>query len=83
MKKILYFSASWCGPCKQMAPIVTKLQSEGLSINKIDVDNNQKLSTEYSIRSIPAFVLIDSNGNELKRLAGGQTEESIKNFYNN
>ena len=41
MNKILYFTASWCGPCKALAPTIQQLQSEGLNIQKVDVDNDQ------------------------------------------
>ena len=83
MKKILYFSAGWCGPCKQLGPVMDKLSSEGLNIQKIDVDNNQDTSMTYSVRSIPCLILVDSGGNEIKRLVGGQTADAIKNWYNN
>ena len=39
MKKILYFSAAWCGPCKTLAPIMEELNGE-IVYNKVDVDNS-------------------------------------------
>ena len=42
MKKILYFSAKWCGPCKQLGPVMDSLSAEGLPIQKIDVDENSQ-----------------------------------------
>jgi thioredoxin 1 len=83
MKKILYFSASWCGPCKQLGPVMDKLNSEGINIQKIDVDNNQGPSITYSVRNIPCLILVDGGGNEIKRLVGNQTANNIKNWYNN
>lgn len=82
MKKILYFSAKWCGPCKQLGPVMDSLSAEGLPIQKIDVDENSQLSAEYAVRNIPCLVLVDANGNEVKRLLGNNPSNVIKNWYN-
>ena len=82
MKKILYFSAKWCGPCKQLGPVMDSLSAEGLPIQKIDVDENRQLSAEYDVRNVPCLVLVDANGNEVKRLLGNNPSNVIKNWYN-
>jgi len=79
MKKILYFSAAWCGPCKTLGPIIG---GSGVPYEKIDVDNNQELSMKYGIRNIPTLVLIDKSGNELNRSIGILQKEQIIEFYN-
>ena len=81
MKKILYFTASWCGPCKALAPRMESLSSQ-INYEKIDVDNNQDLSMKYGVRNVPSLVLIDSNGTELNRMVGVQPDETILKFYN-
>ena len=83
MKKILYFSAQWCGPCKALGPIMDNLKIEGLPINKIDVDSDPIISANYSIKSIPTLVLVDNSGRELKRLQGSKSSDEIKNWFNN
>jgi|TARA_R110000823_G_scaffold310036_1_gene434696 thioredoxin-like negative regulator of GroEL len=83
MKKILYFSAQWCGPCKALGPIMDNLKIEGLPINKIDVDSDPIISANYSIKSIPTLVLVDNSGRELKRLQGSKSADEIKNWFNN
>ena len=82
MKKILYFSATWCGPCKTLGPIIQESTTEGVIYDKIDVDSNPELSAQYGIRNIPALVLVDNKGNELGRKIGLQTKQDIISFYN-
>ena len=82
MNKILYFTASWCGPCKALAPTVQQLQSEGLNIQKVDVDNDQALSAQYNVRNIPTLIKVDGSGNALGRLTGNQTEPAIMTWWN-
>jgi len=80
MRKILYFTASWCAPCKALSPIMDSLQGQ-INFDKIDVDSNTDLSTQYGVRGVPSLVLVE-NGSEVNRLTGVQSKESILNFYN-
>ena len=81
MKKILYFSAAWCQPCKMLGPIMESV-SDQVNYQKIDVDNNQELSIKYGVRNIPTLVLVDSSGNELNRSTGVMQKQQIIDFYN-
>ena len=81
MKKILYFSAAWCGPCKTLGPIIESLAGQ-INYQKIDVDNNQDLSIQYGVRNIPTLILLDENGEVKGRKVGLQTKQDILNFYN-
>jgi|TARA_B100001094_G_C18032953_1_gene721066 thioredoxin 1 len=81
MKTILYFTASWCGPCKALAPRMEKLASQ-INYRKIDVDSNQDMSIKYGVRNVPSLVLVDENGTELNRMVGVQPDQAILNFYN-
>ena len=81
MKTILYFTASWCGPCKALAPRMVKLADQ-INYRKIDVDSNQDLSMKYGVRNVPSLVLVDENGTELNRIVGVQPDEAILNLYN-
>ena len=66
MKKILYFSASWCSPCRTLGPIMESLSGQ-INYEKIDVDNNQDLSIQYGVRNIPTLILVE-NGEAVGRL---------------
>lgn len=81
MRKILYFSAAWCGPCQTLGPIMEGLTNEVVH-NKIDVDKDSTLSAKYNVRNIPTLILLDEFGNEIGRKVGLQTKEQIKSFYN-
>ena len=80
MSKILYFTAAWCAPCKALSPVMDSLQGQ-INFDKIDVDTNTDLSAQYGVRGVPSLVLVE-NGNEVGRLVGAQTKETILNFYN-
>jgi len=81
MKKILYFSAAWCGPCQTLGPIMESLKGD-INYQKIDVDNNQDLSMQYGVRNIPTLILLDETGEVKGRKVGLQTKQDILNFYN-
>ncbi len=57
MKKFLYFSASWCGPCKQLGPLMEELNEEGYTVQKIDVDSNPEIIQAFGIKNVPTVVL--------------------------
>ncbi len=55
MKEILYFSATWCGPCKNFKPIMESV-SASIPVQFVDVDQNPTLAAQYNIRSIPTLI---------------------------
>tara|TARA_Y100000361_G_scaffold123652_1_gene116357 strand:+ start:918 stop:1166 length:249 start_codon:yes stop_codon:yes gene_type:complete len=81
MKKILYFTAAWCGPCKTLGPIMQSLSGQ-INYEKVDVDNNNDLSIQYGVRNVPSLILVDETGEVKGRLVGVQSKDEILNFYN-
>lgn len=57
---LLDFHATWCGPCKTLAPILEEVKNElkdSVRILKIDVDKNPKVADKYKIRGVPTLIL--------------------------
>jgi thioredoxin 1 len=75
--EVLFFNATWCGPCRQMKPIVAQLRRQGYHIRDVDVDRNRTLAQKYGIRAVPTFVFVE-NGDEVKRFSGGTSPENLR-----
>ena len=75
--KYLYFSASWCGPCKTLGPIMNDV-SQQIPVQKVDVDSEFELASQYNVRNVPTVVLLD-NGQEVKRFVGVQPKQTYLN----
>ncbi len=81
MAKIIYFTAPWCGPCRTFGPIV---ESSGLPVQKVNIDEDQELAAQYGVRSVPTLLKINDLGQELgSRIVGVQSKENVLNWYNN
>jgi len=78
MKRILRFTASWCGPCKSLA---MNLENANLTIpiEVVDIDVHDDLAKEYGIRGVPTLVMLDENI-EVKRLVGSKTVNELREW---
>ena len=76
---LIDFFATWCGPCKMLAPILKHVKEslgERVTILKIDVDKNQELSSKYQVRGVPTMILFQ-NGKQLWRQSGVLNKDEI------
>jgi|TARA_R110000822_G_scaffold46084_5_gene122841 thioredoxin 1 len=76
---IVDFWAEWCGPCKQLAPVldeIDKSYGETIQIAKLNVDFNSDTSGKYDIKSIPALLFF-KNGELLGKLSGAVPKQKI------
>jgi len=73
------FWATWCGPCKMVAPVLEEIASENLekiTIAKMDVDANPSTPREYQIMSIPTMILF-SHGKPVKQIVGAKPKAAL------
>ena len=79
MIKILDFWATWCGPCKFMEPIIEEIEKElhgKIQIEKINVDENQELTSQHGVMSIPTYI-IQKDGKEVERIVGATQKDNF------
>ncbi|MFV0391591.1 MAG: thioredoxin [Paludibacteraceae bacterium] len=75
------FYATWCGPCKAMAPSIEAIGKEvqgKARVLKIDVDKNQAVASRYQIQAVPTLMIF-KNGNMVWRNSGGMDKMSLQN----
>lgn len=73
--------ATWCGPCRQMAPLFDELSKEladSYKFAKINIDDQRDLVVQYNVSSIPTFVFV-KNGQMVGKETGSMTKEALKN----
>jgi thioredoxin 1 len=80
MKEILYFSAPWCGPCRNFKPIMESV-SNSMPVRFINVDENPTLAAQYNVRSVPMLVFL-KDGQEADKSIGVLTESQVKDKWN-
>jgi len=77
MAQIMYFTATWCGPCKMFKPTVQTVSAEtGVSINYIDVDQQQEVAQRYNVSSVPT-IIIENGGSVVYRNSGVMSKPQL------
>lgn len=76
---LIDFTASWCGPCQVLAPILKEVKDElgdSLKVLKIDVDKNQLIATKFQVQGVPTLILY-KEGKQVWRQSGLQSKQDL------
>lgn len=76
--KVLKFYAQWCGPCKQLSTVVEGIDDLGVEVVNVDIDEETETAVRYAIRGVPTCVVVDEQGNEIRRKVGMMTEKDFR-----
>lgn len=77
------FSATWCGPCRMLSPILEEVEKEVAGkalVYKVDIDQCQNLAFQYGIMAVPNMILFE-NGKKKNQLVGLQSKEAIMSIF--
>ena len=80
---LLDFSATWCGPCKALLPIVEKIADENVGairVGKIDIDSSPEVAAKLGVRGVPSIVVF-KNGKEAARRIGLANRDAIMKLF--
>ena len=78
------FWAEWCGPCKQIGPILDEISDEmkdEIIISKMNIDQNQETPAKYGVRGIPTLMIFQ-DGQLIDTKVGSMSKDLIKNWIN-
>ncbi|UZK71076.1 tetratricopeptide repeat protein [Sphingomonas sp. S1-29] len=78
---IVYFTASWCGPCKALGPVIDKVSTayadKGVVLAKLDIDENKFIAAQFQVRSVPTVYAM-FQGQPIADLTPARTESQLK-----
>ncbi len=76
-EEILFFSAPWCGPCKQMKTMLTQSIRDELNIKIIDITEDMEIAAKYEVMNVPSFIKVKDD-KVISRKVGSTTIEKLK-----
>lgn len=78
---VIDFWASWCGPCKKLAPVFEEVSEEigDVEFGKVDMEEHQQLGGKMGVRALPTLLII-KEGEEVARNSGAMTKEQLTSW---
>ncbi len=80
---VVDFWATWCGPCRMIAPVISELAEEfngKITVGKCDVEENEDLAAEYGIRNIPTIMFF-KDGQVVDKVVGAQSKAKLQEKF--
>lgn len=77
------FFATWCGPCKRVAPVLDEIATEmagKAEVYKVDIDQSQDIAAKYRVSSVPTMILF-KDGEPAKKVIGAQPKQAIMAIF--
>ena len=78
-RKVVQFSATWCGPCKMLTKTIEDISLDGVEFAKVDVDESRELALQFGVRSVPLLVVFQ-DGKEIKQAPGAKPRDAVISF---
>ncbi|QVL32486.1 thioredoxin [Telmatocola sphagniphila] len=79
------FWAPWCGPCRQLTPVIDKIADQfagKVKVGKVNVDENQDLGSQYNIATIPRLLIFKGSAQPVQQLVGLTNEATLSKMLN-
>lgn len=81
---VVDFYATWCGPCKAMAPTMEAMENKygnKIEFNKVDIDQSPEIAQEFNVTAVPTIVVISRTGDIIETLVGLQSKERLDQLF--
>lgn len=76
--QMVAFTASWCGPCKQQAPLVSQIEAAGVYVTRIDIDLRPDLARQYGVTAVPTYFYYEGAQLALRTHQAGEVLQLIR-----